>query len=79
MENYFKLSFPFVYTQHCKIMEAIYIREGGGGRGHFTCPLTLFTNILEKGLGGGYFNCHLTLTTKKKPSIQNKILLAVKR
>ena len=59
MENYFKLSFPFVvYTQHCKVIGAIYIREGGGGGGggggHFTCPLTLPTNILERGGGGGW-------------------------
>ena len=41
MENYFKLSFPFVvYTQHCKIIRAIYIREGGVG---WETPIIIIT------------------------------------
>ena len=58
MENYFKLSFSFVvYTQHCKIIGAIYIREGGGRIFHLALKPSP-EHVIE-GLGLGLDNLQI--------------------
>ena len=78
MENYFKISFPFVYTQHCKIFGAIYNREGGGG-GDISSALNPSHEYIREGGWDGTFHLPLNPSHKKCSTIQNKILLAVKR